>query len=113
MANKVSQREGNTRLTIGLLSGMSIVAAAFAIYIGLRQDQPLAIVALVFAIACGVAACLSYRRYTALRNVRWQAELAESNKELDRVLGEQRSAVTPLSQDIPLQAQEENPFANR
>lgn len=69
-------------ITVGM---SSIFAFVVAITLGLRGDQGVAALFLIFALADSVVAWIAYRRYTALRHERWQRELKGSEEELGRM----------------------------
>lgn len=74
----MSDAEQSARRRLTLAASAGIVSAFLAISLGLNQLQGLAVVFLLVAVAAAVVAWLTYRRYSSLRQSRWDAELASA-----------------------------------
>ena len=102
-----SEKEASFRRTGRIASGVTIGLALVALILAIRGDQVPASIALTFALLGLGVTWLSYRRYQALRDDRWQQELAGTEADLADLLTPAPSPSDNKKADNP----EESPVA--
>jgi hypothetical protein len=88
--------ESATRIVLGLAGAIAFVFYVLAIIFGLQPDQALdnrALIYLILAFLSTIVAVVFYRRYTHLRQLRWQDELKAGEDQMRQLLIEE--AETP------------------
>jgi len=97
--------EGTARFTFTAACGMSIFATGAAMMLRLRDESvPSAIFLAISFVACAIT-LVSYRRYKALRDVRWQRELKAGDDQLGQILNHARMNILVEHITGPLNAE--------
>jgi hypothetical protein len=84
--------ESTTRIVLGLAGAIAFVFYVLAIIFGLQPDQALgarALIYLILAFLSTIVAFVFYRRYTHLRQLRWQGEMKAGEEKMRQLLTEE------------------------
>jgi hypothetical protein len=84
-----------TRMLLGLAGGIAFVCYILAIVFGLQANQGFsgtALTYLLLALLSSLVVLILYRRYTRLRQVRWQDELQAGEEKMRQLLTEEGEA---------------------
>ena len=84
-----------TRTLLGLAAAVAFVCYVVAIIFGLQSDLAInarAFTYLGMAVVSTIAALVLYRRYTRLRQMRWQEEMKAGEEKMRQLLTEEGEA---------------------
>ncbi|MEO8286864.1 MAG: hypothetical protein ABI670_10560 [Chloroflexota bacterium] len=81
--------ESNTRLSLSIAGAVSVLGYIMAMWLGLQGNQGLALIFLILSLVVTLLAFFIYRRYTALRNTRWQDEIKAGEDKMQQMLAEE------------------------
>jgi hypothetical protein len=84
--------EATTRIVLGLAGAIAFVFYVLAIIFGLQPDPALgsrALIYLILAFLSTIVAVVFYRRYTHLRQLRWQDEMKAGEEKMRQLLTEE------------------------
>jgi membrane protein implicated in regulation of membrane protease activity len=90
--------EQSTRMLLGLAGAASFVFYIMAIVFGLQADLAFsgrAFTYLGLAVLSTIVALILYRRYTHMRQIRWQDEMKASEEKMRRLLTEESDKAKP------------------
>ena len=90
--------EQGTRIFLGLAAAIAFVFYIMAIVFGLQNNLDFSARALTYlavAVVATVVAVILYRRYTHLRQIRWQNEMKAGEDKMRQLLTEETETTEP------------------
>jgi len=90
--------EQGTRIFLGLAAAIAFVFYIMAIVFGLQNNLDFSARALTYlaiAVVSTVVAVILYRRYTHLRQIRWQDEMKAGEEKMRKIMTEEADQAKP------------------